>query len=197
MEYSVTVHCEGNTCTFKGTNEFDVQADAEAFLFKKAKSMARPLEEFGEYIKLVIVPKGEVSPEVEIYEYLDGSGITPKLLRTGSLFTFQMVHEPLGMVTHHHYFYVVLEEFGRALDEIYGPSEECMNSSEELLANAELFDKIFPPDAFPENIRESVKRLLEKLSGMLLKHQDVHAGNILVDEHGKMKIIDFEYAEFL
>ncbi|AMQ10916.1 divergent serine/threonine protein kinase [Brazilian marseillevirus] len=196
MERFITVHYDRNTYTFKGTNEFDAQADAETFLLEKAKSLAMPLQEFGEYIKLVILPKGEVSPEVEFYEYLDGTEITPKLLRTGSLFPFQMVYDS-GLSFESHYFYMVFEEFGRALDEIYGVSCECMNSSEDLLDDADLFDKIFPQEDFPEDTRKSIRHLLEKISDMRLEHQDIHSGNILVGEEGKMKLIDFEYTEFL
>ncbi|BAU80266.1 divergent serine/threonine protein kinase [Tokyovirus A1] len=196
MFHTITVKCEGSEHKFTGNDEFDTQSKAEAFLLKKAKAMSRDLEEFGEYIKLVILSKGGVSPEVKCYEHLDGTDITPKLLRTGSLFSFQMTY-PSGLTLDSQYSYMAFEEFGRALDEIYGSSEECMNSSEDLLADSRLFDKIFPSETFPESIREKIRCLLEKLSDLSLEHQDIHAGNILMDEQETLKLIDFEYVEFL
>nr|WNL49725.1 hypothetical protein MarFTMF_209 [Marseillevirus sp.] len=196
MSHTIIVKFGGSEHKFAGNNEFDVQADAEAFILKKARSLSRDLEEFGEYFKLFILPKGDISQEVRCYEYLKGTGLTPRLLRTGSLFTFQMSHEPSGLSFEKECSYMALEEFGRALDEIYGVSVECMNSSKNLLVDPSLFDKIFPSGTFPEDIREKIRSLLEKLSDQKLVHLDVHSGNILSNGE-TLKLIDFEYVEFL
>ena len=71
-----------------------------------------------------------------------------------------------------------------------------MNSSKDLLADPSLFDKIFPSGMFPEDTREKIRRLLEKLSDQKLVHLDVHSGNILSNGE-TLKLIDFEYVEFL
>ncbi|AHA45938.1 divergent serine/threonine protein kinase [Insectomime virus] len=196
--HTITVKCEGEEHKFAKKDQLSAQAAADEFLLKKAKLMSHKLEQPGQYVKLVVLSEDEqASPEVEYYEYLEGLNITPKLLSFGSLFSFQTVYKSSGLSFDSHYSYMVFEKFGESLDETYGPSIHCMNSSEELLASSRLFDRIFPHGIFPQKVRDSIRNLLEELSEMLVEHQDIHSGNILMGEDGTLKLIDFEYAEFL
>lgn len=90
--------------------------------------------------------------------------------------------------------FIAVERFGRSLEEIYGSSPQCLNSSEKMRRNKGVFDATFPPERFPKQIKKSLVRLIGELSKACFDHQDFHAGNVLMNEKGALKVIDFECA---
>lgn len=54
-----------------------------------------------------------------------------------------------------------------------------------------IFDIYFSPINIPEDIRSQIRPLLLKLQEVGWEHNDVHAGNFLVDNNNNVKIIDF------
>nr|WRK65275.1 putative protein kinases [Marseillevirus futianmevirus] len=65
-----------------------------------------------------------------------------------------------------------------------------------MLKDKTLFDRAFPPEKFPEQVRESVLELARCLYGESVDHMDFHAGNILMEDE-ILKVIDFEVCGFI
>ncbi|BAU80269.1 divergent serine/threonine protein kinase [Tokyovirus A1] len=190
----IKVEAEGKIRIFRGKDDVDAQCKLDAWVERKEFAL-RPEERCGEYLKIRRMYGEECAPlEVEFYQHLEGTGLTPKLLRYGDFFSFSVTYAETGLVLSNKFSYIAVERFGKSLEEIYGSSPECMNSSETMRKNKLVFDRTFPSKKFPENVRESVRKLIERLSKACLDHQDFHAGNVLTNERGQLKCIDFECA---
>lgn len=196
MEFRFTAKCNGVQETFCDEERYYASIDAKDWVRGEAMCSAFRLQKSGEYAKAVIHSAKNFIREVKFYEYLKETGITPELLRTGKLFPFQIVEEGTENISEGEYSYIVLERFGNSLDKIYAVTDGII-SSEDLLTNEEMFDNTFSPSKFPEKVRENIRSLLKRLSEAGVEHLDFHSGNILMDEKGQLKVIDFERAAFL
>ncbi|AMQ10918.1 putative serine/threonine protein kinase [Brazilian marseillevirus] len=195
MTSVIKVEAEGKTRVFRGKDDIDVQYKLDDWVDYKVQTL-RPKERGGEYLKISCAYGDEKKPlEVEFYEHLKGSGLAPELLRYGDFFSFRTTYEESGLVLDKKYSFFAIERFGASLEEVYGSSPRCMNSSEKMRSNDKMFDDTFPPGKFPEEVRESIKELIECLSEEGIDHEDFHAGNILTDGY-VLKAIDFECASF-
>nr|WQM86799.1 serine/threonine protein kinase [Marseillevirus cajuinensis] len=190
----IKVEAEGKTLFFRGEDDIDAQCNLD--LWVEAKELAlRPKEQKGEYLKFCRMYGTEEPDEVEIYRHLDGTELTPKLLRFGTYFSFRAVHDP-GVSVDHSCAFIGIERFGKSLEEIYGSSLETMLSSKDMLKDSTIFDRAFPPEKFPEEIRESVLELAQCLSDECVNHGDFHSGNVLMKD-GTLRVIDFEVCDFI
>ncbi|ALH07021.1 putative serine/threonine protein kinase [Port-miou virus] len=192
----VTIQCGGDAFSFEDKYEYDALLEANDWLHSKAEKLCNFFKKDGEFMKSIVCSKDGIPSEIKYYDNLKGTDITPKLLRTGELFPFGVTREKSGKTVDKKYCYVVLEKFGKSLDKNY-PITEGMIPSELLLEYPETFEKIFPSDVFPENLREKIMDLLQRLSAKGVEHLDVHTGNILMNEQGELRLIDFEHAAFL
>nr|WNL50472.1 serine threonine protein kinase [Marseillevirus sp.] len=187
----IKVEAEGKTLFFRGEDDIDAQYNLDLWVESKEFAL-RPKQRRGEYLKFCRM-YGEGEPEeVEIYRHLDGTELTPKLLRHGNYFSFTATYGESGLVLNHSCAFIGIERFGKSLEEIFGSSPETMLSSKDMLKDRALFDRAFPPEKFPQEIRESVLELATCLESEGIDHQDFHSGNILMDKHGVTKVIDFE-----
>lgn len=193
---TVVVKYEGQEETFEGEDEYDALCDAKEWLQAEAWENSRHLEEEGQFLKPIVCVEGGEPKEAEFYRRLEGTGITPKFLGSGKLFSFEIIRKRTGKVSKQQYSYVLLERFGKALDKMYPPTDG-MISSELLLEDPEHFDNVFPSQIFPDSLKQKIRQLLENLSSHGIEHQDLHTGNILTDGETNLKLIDFQYAAFL
>lgn len=192
MASVIKVEAEGKTFFFRGENDIDAQYNLD--LWVEAKELAlRPKEQKGEYLKFCRMYGNEEPDEIKFYRHLDGTELTPRLLRFGTYFSFRVVHDSSWTVDHS-FAFIGIERFGKSLEEIFGSSLECMLSSKDMLKDRALFDRAFPSEKFPQQVRESVLELAQCLYDEAVNHQDFHTGNVLMDEHGVTKVIDFECA---
>lgn len=192
----IKVEAEGKTLFFRG--EDDIEAQYNLDLWVESKELAlRPKEHKREYLKFCRMYGGEEPEEIEFYRHLKGTELTPKLLRHGNYFSFTVTYGESGLVLNHSCAFIGIERFGKSLEEIYGSSPETMLSSKDMLKDRALFDRAFPQEKFPEDVRESVLELAQCLYDEDTDHQDFHAGNVLMDEHGVTKVIDFEVCDFV
>lgn len=192
----IKVKAEGKTLFFRG--EDDIEAQYNIDLWVESKELAlRPKQRRGEYLKFCrIYGEEEESDEIEFYRHLDGTELTPKLLRYGNHFSFRVMYDS-GVSVDHSCTFIGIERFGKSLEEIFGSSPETMLSSKDMLKDRALFDRAFPPEKFPQEVRESVLELAQCLYEEHVDHRDFHAGNVLMDEHGITKVIDFEVCDFV
>lgn len=196
MEFRFTAKCNGAQETFCDEEKYYASIDAKDWVRGEANCSAFRLQKPEEYAKAVIHGAKNSIGEVEFYEHLKGTGITPKLLRAGKLFPFQIVEKGTENISEGECSYIVLERFGKSLDKIY-VATDGMISSEDFLEHEEMFDKHFSSSKFPEKVREDIRSLLKRLSEAGVEHLDFHSGNILMDEKGQLRVIDFERAAFL
>ncbi|AEA07211.1 putative serine/threonine protein kinase [Lausannevirus] len=196
MNSIIKVEAEGKTHIFRGKDDVQVQCKLDDWVDHKVQ-LLYPSTKQGEFVKVSRAYGTEEKPlEVEFYEHLKGTGLTPRLLRYGDVFCFRTIYEESGLVLDNKYCYFATELFGKSLEQLFGPSK-CMVSSEELKKDKKKFDETFPPSKFPEEIRSGIRQIIARLSAMKVNHQDFHTGNILMDKYGTMKVIDFEVAELL
>lgn len=190
----IKVEVEGETLHFRGKDDVDAQCKLDLWIEREVISRA-PKEKNGEYLKISRSYGEEFLPlEVEFYEHLEGTGLSPKLLRYGTFFSFRTEYAESGLSIDNKMSFIAVERFGRSLEEIYGSSPQCLNSSEKMRRDKRVFDATFPPERFPKQIKKSLVRLIGDLSKACFDHQDFHAGNVLMNEKGALKVIDFECA---
>ncbi|AHC55004.1 putative serine/threonine protein kinase [Tunisvirus fontaine2] len=194
MKSIIKVEAEGKVHIFRGRDDVDVQCKVDAWVDSKVQ-LLHPKEGKREHIKISRTYGEEELPlEVEFYERLEGTELTPKLWRYGTFFSFRAIYEETGLDFYQKFYYIALEKYGMSLEEVYGSSSICMRSSTKMLRDEELFDRVFPPEKFPEEVRSSIRELAKCLEEEGVDHLDFHAGNILTDNHGILKAIDFECA---
>lgn len=192
MASVIKVEAEGKTLFFRGEDDIDAQYNLD--LWVEAKELAlRPKENPREYLKFCRMYGGEEPDEIEFYRHLKGTELTPKLLRFGTYFSFTATYGESGLVLDHSCAFIGIERFGKSLEEIFGSSLETMLSSKDMLKDGATFDRAFPPEKFPQEIRESVLELAQCLCDENADHRDFHAGNILMKDE-ILKVIDFECA---
>lgn len=143
------------------------------------------------YVKKKVHPDISYRREVKIYKLVEGLNIALKLIEHG------VIHHEEG---HRDWYatYIVTERYGVSLLNKYfdkherglfdGPGTGSSNA----LNNPDLFEEMFPSTRLSDDIRKQIQAILRKLEAIGLVHEDIHAGNFLIDDSGIVKIIDFE-----
>ena len=137
---------------------------------------------------------------IQIYDNIGDLDITPPLIECRQLLKFKVGYfiegvkyyedDRLGAV-----YIIVTERYGQSLATKYmgldaddpeqGPGPDTDN------LNEEDFNLFFPPEEIPKHIRDQIRPLLQKLKEAGWSHDDIHAGNFVVD-NDVVKIIDFD-----
>jgi hypothetical protein len=149
------------------------------------------------YAKISMVPAGTIS-EIDVYNDIKNLHIAPKLLsqcklfkaKKGTIYTNGKEFCDDEITVH----LLLIERFGKSVAETYFPEPEYGPGppATSILNDDIEFDALFPQHIVPVNIRLSIRQLLLKLLEKGWCHDDVHAGNFLVDENEIVKIIDFD-----
>lgn len=128
--------------------------------------------------------------EVNAHKILDPLGITPRLV----------AHD---FIPNGDWFgsYFVTERHGVSLFDKYFASNKDVDCEDWFYdgpgypsnENSRWFDYFFPVEIMPRNIRKQIRRIIDTLHENGIIHEDIHAGNFLVDDSGNVKVIDFEF----
>lgn len=140
--------------------------------------------------------------EIKIYNLLQPLHITPKLIKYENIKVCDLFDDNNMILDTYYYHYLVIEKYGESLWDLYSDNNweganiyeyydayikalEGNTNKEEL----NVFNIMFPP-CIPNEIREQVKIIYQKMVTVGYLHQDMHAGNFLVKD-GIVKVIDF------
>lgn len=149
--------------------------------------------------------ENEIVP-FEISKKFGDLDIAPKYIAHGNIIIGTIVKDHTTIDTFRLY-YLVTELFGKNLLEMYNidfkpatlPFEwtELMKNLRKALNGDNFpfctlaFDYFFP-ESIPENIRNEVKIVYQKMFQLGYEHPDPNATNFLVNEQGIVKVIDFD-----
>ncbi|ALX27598.1 divergent serine/threonine protein kinase [Golden Marseillevirus] len=196
MSSVIELYAHGQTFTFSGEDIHEAQDKLDEWVGQEIERLT-PREMKDEYLKVVrVYEQTKDHPETEFYKFLKGTGLCPRLLRQGLVFSFTVYYPDMHYELDHSVVFLGVKRYGKSLEQIYGNPGEFMNSSFDMLRDKKLFDLTFPPSIFPQNVRKEVFLLARKLQKLGFEHKDFHAGNVLFDEKTqRYKVIDFEGAE--
>lgn len=138
--------------------------------------------------------------EVRNYRELQRYGITPVLVECReSVITAELTNRKNRPIEEYDVSIIILTKIGMSLHERFVPVPENYGgeylgpgpSSQQLIDEDETFDSTFPEVIFSDNIRGKIRELLMELTQLGWCHDDVHSGNILIEDD-KLYLIDLE-----
>lgn len=138
-----------------------------------------------------------LSNTINIYKDIENLDITPRLIEVYELVKYRIgeyyddnkyydADDRVGIV-----YMIITEKYGISLADKYSIAQQGPGC--DLSTFTKYYDFYFPPNKIPDHIRSQIKPLLQKLFKAGWKHEDIHAGNFLVQDD-IVKIIDFECA---
>lgn len=158
------------------------------------------------YVKVMVdFDLSAYNNELKMYNMLESEGITPKIVYHNLVVEckcYKLYKNEEGVEVAYHenetcYATVlVTTNCGETVAEKYldesfrGPG----SNSTDVTTDSLLFEELFPSDRVPDHIGSQILEILNLIYCTYnVSHDDIHAGNFLVDSEEKVRIIDFSW----
>ncbi len=138
-----------------------------------------------------------INNEKKAYKILIGTDIIPRLqeiIEYTYIFTYNDDEDNVEDMIH--VMIIVMEHEGESLAKKYDLIEGPGLVATDVLVDNLLFNKLFDPTKLPVTIINSIKDILLIMINKGVIHEDVHAGNFLINSKGIVHVVDFECVSF-
>lgn len=185
--HQLTMSCDHLACQY-----------SRKLLTSRAQSLVNDPDH---YIKISFTTHETESAKNEISNYreLQRYGITPVLVECReSVITAELVDvDYQDIIDQFEVSILILTKIGMSLNDMFVPESLTKKylgpgPPSRIIVNSDSgFDNLFPEAIFHDDIRGKIRELLIKLTQLGWSHDDIHSGNILIEDD-KLYLIDLE-----